>query len=192
MSAYGTLQPLAQSHPLQSSTTYLLRRKNRAQVPAPEQKADFDWTHVAVFHLTAHEAPPELIDVMFEEFSNELERDEARTYPQEKGMTKEDFVAYYFARDVFVGLGMSVKEGVTPFQSTRTLGDARAGRDWKSAVAGFYYVCEFLTICPVIPHRNRITPFFPQIKPNYPGHSSHVWQMLIYSPHPIMTMPTDL
>ena len=95
-----------------------------------------------------HTASPELIDVLFEEFSNELDRDDARTYPQEKGMTKEEFVAYYFARDVFVGIGMCISEEGAQGKSTHTLEDARAGCDWKSAVAGFYYVCDppsFLT-----------------------------------------------
>jgi hypothetical protein len=190
MSAHGMLQPLAQSYTLQGSTIYRLQRKERALGSStPEQKDDSDWTHVAIFHLTAHHTPRELIDVMFEEFSDELNRDDSRTYPQEKGMTKEDFVGYYFARDVFVGLGMSINEEGT--QSLSTLEDARAGRDWKSAVAGFYYVCElpaFLTAFSVVTQRNRI--FSDKAKLSWSLESCP--HFLGYSSHPIMTLFTAL
>lgn len=163
MSAYGTIQPPAKPQVLLSPTIYLISRKTHTRSPSyvkVEPQADLGWTHIAVFHLTSRDAPPELIDVLYEEFAEELERDEARTYPQEKGMTKEEFVAYYFARDVFVGLGLAIDPGKTPYDSSRTLEDARAGRDWKSAVAGFYY-----------------------IKPNYPGHSSHLCNAGFVIPH---------
>jgi hypothetical protein len=179
MSAYGTLQPPAQPHPLQSSTIYRLQRKERALDPStPERKDDSDWTHVAIFHLTAHNTPHELIDVMFEEFSDELDRDDSRTYPQEKGMTKEDFVGYYFARDVFVGLGMSINEEGT--QTLSTLEDARAGRNWNSTVAGFYYVCEsFLATFSIVTQRNPILSDQAKLSrslescPQFLGYSSH-------------------
>lgn len=140
MSAYGPSKPLAKPQVLLSPTLYLIRRKTLPQASSTEQQAEPQWTHVAVFHLTERDAPPALIDALFEEFSEELERDEARTYPQEKGMTKEEFVAYYFARDVFVGLGLAIEADKNPYDSSRTLEDARGARDWKSAVAGFYYV----------------------------------------------------
>ena len=178
MSAYGTVQPLAKPSVILSPTIYLIRRKTLAsssssKPPSSNTVATADGgnlTHVAVFHLTLQTAPPELIDVLFQEFSDELERDETRTYPQEKGMTKDEFVAYYFARDVFVGLGLAIDADTSPYDSSRTLEDAKGGRDWKSALVGFYYVCT--RTLPKIGVR-RLTNS-SQIKPNYPGHSSHV------------------
>ncbi|KAG8816771.1 hypothetical protein FRC17_000179 [Serendipita sp. 399] len=90
---------------------------------------------------------------MYAEFTLELERDLTRTYPQEAGMTKEEFESYFFARDVFVGIGFKDELQDVTISSKQLEGVERAqmGREWMDALAGFYYV-----------------------KPNYPGHSSHI------------------
>lgn len=102
---------------------------------------------------------------MYNEFSSELARDDNRTYPQEAGMTRVEFEAYYFARDVIVALlgvqlerqdgegrgegegegGVSdggPEDGIT-LEHDRgevALERERKGRSWIDCVAGFYYV----------------------------------------------------
>ncbi|GAA5914392.1 hypothetical protein JCM6882_008220 [Rhodosporidiobolus microsporus] len=83
--------------------------------------------------------------------------DEGKTYPQMSRLSTEEFSAYFFAADCFIGLldvatpemgdisaGVDREEGYS-------LESVRAGRDWKECVLGMYYV-----------------------KPNYPGRSSHL------------------
>jgi len=105
-------------------------------------------------------APADLVGAMYTEFATELERDEGRTYPQESPMSRSEFEAYFFARDVIVGIGEEREgEGVDEDEDGRVLEKgganallaAKGERGWADVLAGFYY-----------------------IKPNYPGHSSHV------------------
>jgi len=63
------------------------------------------WTHVSTHHLTLSTAPADLVGVMYAEFAAELGRDDGRTYPQESPMSRSEFEAYFFARDVIVGIG---------------------------------------------------------------------------------------
>lgn len=147
MSAYGALKPVAENKEPLPLTVYALRPRQSTQAtPSTLNTPSASWTHIAVYHLTLARTPKELLAVLYAEFAAELERDIARTYPQEAGMTEEEFKAYFFARDVFVGVGL-VEINVP----RDTIEQARGNREWKDAVAGFYY-----------------------IKPNYPGHSSHI------------------
>ncbi|KAG8749185.1 hypothetical protein FRC14_001621 [Serendipita sp. 396] len=147
MSAYGLLPTLQSTREPLPPTIYTMKAKSS---PDPLRK---NWTHISVHHITLSTAPLDLVKALYKEFSSELERDQARTYPQEAGMTEDEFKSYFFARDAFVGIGFKDGSGDPSIQS-RQLGsveESRIGREWDDAVAGFYYV-----------------------KPNYPGHSSHI------------------
>jgi hypothetical protein len=75
---------------------------------------DDDWMHayIVVYHLVlSTNTPQDLITALYEEFMDELERDENRAYPQEKGMSRAEFEGYFFAQDVLVRVGMKLLEG---------------------------------------------------------------------------------
>ncbi|KAK2463133.1 hypothetical protein APHAL10511_004788 [Amanita phalloides] len=86
--------------------------------------------------------------------------EEGRTYPQEGEMGSEAFEKYFFAGDVFIGI-------INPSESGGSRIDvARGKRSWEECVAGFYYVSAVLY---------RVTSSISmQVKPNYPGRSSHI------------------
>lgn len=173
MSAYGSLPPVTHPKPILAPRLYEVRRKDRNESQITTNSSE--WTHISVHHLTLARAPPALVGLMHEEFGAELERDETRTYPQEAGMTRADFESYYFARDVFVGIGHAfdsysqsqLQSRLEEYNNNQSddkyikeenkevdkdglegnnavimdlLESARAGRDWKDAIAGFYYV----------------------------------------------------
>ncbi|PVF94009.1 hypothetical protein CPB86DRAFT_776850 [Serendipita vermifera] len=196
MSAYGKLPPRSQPQRILLPTIYKLQPKppretatatmgvsngheqlyvstastvNDKDTPNANRS---DWTHTVVYHLVlSTNTPQELVTCLYKEFADELERDENRTYPQEKGMSRDEFEAYFFARDVFVGVGMKVLEveekslvgddgELVVAKRWPTIEDARGERTWKDAISGFYY-----------------------IKPNYPGHSSHICNAGFVIPH---------
>ena len=83
---------------------------------------------------------------MYAEFAAELGRDDGRTYPQESPMSRNEFEAYFFARDVIVGIGEErpgdeedgqVLEGDG---GVNALLVAKGDRNWAEVIAGFYYV----------------------------------------------------
>ena len=83
---------------------------------------------------------------MYAEFAAELGRDDGRTYPQELPMSRSEFEAYFFARDVIVGIGEeragdeadgTVLDGA---RGVNALLAAKGDRTWTDVVAGFYYV----------------------------------------------------
>jgi hypothetical protein len=87
---------------------------------------------------------------MYTEFAAELERDDGRTYPQEAPMSRGEFEAYFFARDVIVGigeerLGDGIEDGnvLEGEGGSGALLTAKGGREWTEVVAGFYYVRRF-------------------------------------------------
>lgn len=84
---------------------------------------------LAVHHMTLRTTPTELIKHMYDIFSAELER--GRTYPQEGPMSEEQFTAYFFSADVFIGL---LGDEGTKVEDTREC------KEWSARVAGFYYV----------------------------------------------------
>jgi hypothetical protein len=82
-----------------------------AAIEDDPSKRTIGWTHTVVYHLVlSTNAPQDLVTAFFEEFVNELERYDNRTYPQEKGMSRAEFEGYFFARDVFVGMDMKLLE----------------------------------------------------------------------------------
>jgi hypothetical protein len=175
MSAYGSLPPRSQPQHILLPTIYKLRPKppqERATAimtvsngqekfsvstttTATEDdlsKMTIGWTHTVVYHLVlSTNTPQDLVTALYEEFADELERDENRTYPQEKGMTRAEFEGYFFARDVFVGVGMRLLEGEeislvgddgesVVGKRWRRIEDASGEREWRDAISGFYYV----------------------------------------------------
>jgi hypothetical protein len=141
MSAYGAIPPRGQSGP--TSPTLWKLRARRVQ----EGQQFLEWTHVTLHHLTLKSASPELVTALFEEFSSELERDQSRTYPQEAGMTRDEFESYFFARDVFVGIGVkmngseNIEMTMVPLEDKESSIESFLGnRKWNEALAGFYYV----------------------------------------------------
>jgi hypothetical protein len=66
-------------------------------------------------------------------------------------MTRAEFEGYFFARDMFVGVGMRLLEGeensVVGDEGESVVGkrwptieDARGEREWKDTISGFYDV----------------------------------------------------
>ncbi|BGP21766.1 hypothetical protein JCM10295v2_000641 [Rhodotorula toruloides] len=110
---------------------------------------------LTVFPVSRKTVPDELLAYLQGVFNDVVE--EGRTYPQMNPLSLDEFAAYFFAADCFVGIldtapadlgdasaGMDRDEGLK-------LESVVAGREWKDCVLGMYYV-----------------------KPNYPGRSSHL------------------
>jgi hypothetical protein len=56
---------------------------------------------MVVYHfILSTNTPQHLVASLYEEFGDELERDENQTYPQEKGTARSEFEGYFFAWDV--------------------------------------------------------------------------------------------
>jgi hypothetical protein len=90
------------------------------------------------------------VGATYTEFAAELERDDGRTYPQEPPMSRSEFEAYFFARDVIVGIGEErpgdgVEDGKVLEEAggVNALLAAKGDRDWTDVIAGFYYVRRF-------------------------------------------------
>jgi len=141
MSAYGSLPPLTGDREPMASRIFRLRPK--------DTNRPISWTHVSTHHLTLSTAPTTLVGAMYAEFAAELGRDEGRTYPQELPMSQSEFEAYFFARDVIVGIGEEragdeadgkVLDGE---RGVRALLVAKGDRNWTDVLAGFYYVRRF-------------------------------------------------
>ncbi|SCZ90396.1 BZ3500_MvSof-1268-A1-R1_Chr1-3g01962 [Microbotryum saponariae] len=166
MSAYGTI-----TRPSTTSVTPPLEPRS-----FPLHDQDPSTKRLTVFPLTRSTVPEEMIGYLLGVFNDVLK--EGRTYPQMGEQSYEQFVSLNWGRkrwggaegwvgkvdwrawgdgtDCFLGL---LDE--TPFDGTipengayrekgLALDTIRAGREWKDAVVGMYY-----------------------IKPNYPGRSSH-------------------
>ncbi|KAK4058169.1 hypothetical protein OIO90_000908 [Microbotryomycetes sp. JL221] len=111
---------------------------------------------LTVFPVTRSSCPEELIEHLRSVFNDVV--DEGRTYPQVGTQSFEQFAAYFFGADCFVGLldeqtpemSKASQTGIERDPTRVTLEGVRAGRDWQQAVLGMYYV-----------------------KPNYPGRASH-------------------
>jgi len=154
MSPYTFSDQLTHAAPLPS----LLYTTTKASNPAV----------VSVHHLTLATAPLDLVALLYAEFASELEN--GFTYPQLGPMSLDEFKAYFFARDVFVGIradprqvqnlnlnlasesdGLPVRLQGDNAGVPKDVEEARNGRGWSECVLGAYYV-----------------------KPNYPGRSSHI------------------
>jgi len=110
--------------------------------------------YISVHHLTltTARALPGFLEYLGAIFVKEIA--DGMTYPQEKDMGQENFEAYFFSADVFVGIiGSTLPRTVTSDseQSNLEIEEEKAGRTWNDCIAGYYY-----------------------IKPNYPGRSSHI------------------
>ena len=134
---------------------------------------------VTVYHLRKEAAQdlPGLVEYLHGTFVNYVE--EGRTYPQEGEMNKETFEGYFFAEDLFLGI-KSIEGAVKEATASETAHDgqevdvtvlnAKGTRSWADTIAGFYYVRMNGYSSEMIEH----SPISFQVKPNYPGRSSHV------------------
>ncbi|KAK4054762.1 hypothetical protein OIV83_000686 [Microbotryomycetes sp. JL201] len=146
MSAYGAA--IQRYPPSTSEPPTLLPRSY--PLPNSTDKA------LTVFPVTRATVSDELVEYLRTVFNDVV--DEGRTYPQVGEQTFEQFAAYFFGADCFVGvLDVQTPEitsatvtGIERDPQQVTLEGVRAGRDWKDCVLGMYY-----------------------IKPNYPGRASH-------------------
>lgn len=174
MSAYGAIvRPSPSDTPLPSTIWPLASANSNAH------------GYLTIHHLTLSTARmlPGLIEHLNIAFAKEVE--DGFTYPQEGEIGKETFEGYFFAADVLVGIigatGRPIVEGT---ELDLDIDGAQAGRTWDDCVAGFYYVSPESS-------RNLADSLKQdQVKPNYPGRSSHVsvhrfypsWYLLIDPP----------
>jgi len=128
MSAYGAITRAKQSDALPP-----------LRLPAPSSD-DPVTSHppppLIVYHLTLTTASPDLVTLLWKEFSDEVER--GTTYPQEGPITREAFESYFFAGDVFVALSLldgDALKGITP-----PITEVKGDRNWEECILGFYYV----------------------------------------------------
>lgn len=170
MSAYGTIaRPTTSTIPI-ASTYWICETRNVHK--ATSERPGPDTLGLTVHHLTlaTARALPGLIEHLYSVFALDIEA--GLTYPQETLDGQEAFESYFFAADVFVGIVCEHISEVVKLDIEQSKGD----RSWQGCVAGFYYVSLF----PVI-HPARLR-YFEQIKPNYPGRSSHVSDILRAEP----------
>ena len=163
MSAYGAI---ARKRP----STFLAPTQWSTRIPG---------LYITTFHLTAAQcATPSLsglVAFMHSEFADEVKA--GRTYPQVSDvpggkLSYEAFMNYFFAEDVIVGIIGHVESG-DGIKDGNELGvdieSVRGNREWRECVGGFYYVSR---VSLMYIRTVSIHPF--QVKPNYPGRSSHV------------------
>ena len=136
-------------------------------------------TYVTIHHLTLGRAATfdGLVSYLHGCFAEEVER--GMTYPQEilqgESYTQTMFEDYFFAGDVLLAIAGSEEmpeRKVDGSEVQITLEEAKNGRSWEECVAGLYYVRILSVIV-----RFAVLIFYCavwQVKPNYPGRSSHV------------------
>jgi len=102
---------------------------------------------ITVFPCTRATVSAELVEYLAAVFNAVV--DEGRTYPQMGTLSIEQFAAYFFAEDCFVGLLDKATDGVRVAGATGldreksyTFEQARAGRSYEEAVLGMF--CEHL------------------------------------------------
>jgi hypothetical protein len=166
MSAYGTITTTFTTTAL--STTLWPTKSHSQSTPS----------YLTLHHLNRARAQnfPGLIECMHSAFAHII--DEGATYPQEtlqgEAYTREAFEAYFLGGDLILGItGSDASLGQTSAGESVELDvdAARAGREWEECVAGFYYVSYDLFFPRMLKIR---TNRYGQVKPNYPGRSSHV------------------
>ena len=183
MSAYGAALHVNKSGPPLPTTRWIAQDKvNRSPIS------------INLYHLTLDMASksPGLVDYLHSVFARIVE--EGKTYPMEvaegEKYSKQAFENYFFAADVIVGVladegsedgvnvdrrdGVSIVSGTNgPFDPSVLSTDGQPPV-WKDRIAGFYYVgFPFLLSYVRGTQHQRFERYF-QIKPNYPGRSSHV------------------
>lgn len=126
---------------------------------------------ITVHHLTLETARalPGLLAYLGRVFAQEVA--DGRTYPQEGAIPQPTFEAYFFAADVFVGVA-----GQTSAPAPEIPADIegeRGSRAWEACIAGYYYVRALTSRSAHTAWRSQLHTR-AQIKPNYPGRSSHV------------------
>lgn len=161
MSAYGAIQR-AESTTLLATTIWPVGNSVGAEASR----------YATIHHLTLTLALQcdGLLDYLHSAFSEEVEG--GLTYPQEGEMNRTAFEAYFFAADVFVAIISSRERHVNTPGTEVDIGveQARGGRSWDICIAGFYYVGLY----PLKLSRTTYQKQIFQVKPNYPGRSSHV------------------
>ncbi|SCV68453.1 BQ2448_574 [Microbotryum intermedium] len=144
MSAYGTIR----RPPTTAATPTLQPRSFPLHDQDPSSK------RLTVFPVTRSTVPEKLIVYLQGVFNDVV--NEGRTYPQMGEQSYEEFAGYFFGTDCFLGLldetlfDEAIPENGVYREQGLALDTIRAGKEWKDAVLGMYY-----------------------IKPNYPGRSSH-------------------
>ncbi|KIO25595.1 hypothetical protein M407DRAFT_75531 [Tulasnella calospora MUT 4182] len=88
--------------------------------------------YLSVHHITLASTPADLEDILYQEFSQEVDR--GNTFPQRSPTSKDHFHSYFFAHDVFVAIQTD-----SPSPGT-TLEDVRAGHQWNDCLQGFFYI----------------------------------------------------
>lgn len=159
MSAYGDIKRLVNDAPL-SSTIWITAALNGNES-----------SYVTVHHLTLPIARqlPGLLTYLGAVFAKEVE--DGLTYPQEGEMGQDTFEAYFFAADVFVGIvGGSPRTDRADAAIELSIEEAQVGRTWEECVAGYYYVGAISYCTDTL----LFALMRVQVKPNYPGRSSHV------------------
>ncbi|KAG8883975.1 hypothetical protein FRB97_005419 [Tulasnella sp. 331] len=133
MSPYGSSEDRPRCTTLLPPFTIPLKASSR-QPPAVTAAPDEPFSLV-IFHVTLDSIPADLIPLLHDEFSAELQR--GNSYPQQGPIDIDAFKAYFFAADVFVGIAVTGQ-----VDTPTTLELARAERSWSSCVWGFYYICN--------------------------------------------------
>jgi hypothetical protein len=165
MSAYGAI-----THPDSGNRIPLASR-----VWLVESSSPSGGQNLTTHHLTLPVARqfPGFIEHLNAVFAKEV--DDGLTYPQEGAIERSAFEDYFFAADVFVAIvGGVAQADRSEIDLELGIEDARSGRAWEECVAGFYYVGNI-----TLSHYGQCwlsfeTKTISQIKPNYPGRSSHV------------------
>jgi hypothetical protein len=174
MSAYGAITGLS-SRPALASTIWPIK---------PSKTSTSRPSYLTLHHLNLSRASelPGLIDRLHSAFAHILE--DGMTYPQEvlegEPYTRAAFDAYFFAGDVIVAIAgqgdwngeLSRIGHIQPVDID--VKQAANGRSWEECVVGFYYVSSGHSNARMIPNLKH-----HQIKPNYPGRSSHVRTLCI-------------
>lgn len=194
MSAYGDIKRVRDGTSLPS--TFWLPEHSREENVKPDQC-------ITIHHLTLETARalPGLLEYLGAVFAKEIE--DGLTYPQEGEMVQNTFEAYFFAADVFVGIvGHSSPRTATASidnaigaptisdisssgnnqpPSRYDISTERGERTWQDSVAGYYYVSKHTRTLRTLQVTEFLTSWYSQIKPNYPGRSSHVRRHAFYA-----------
>lgn len=155
-----------------------------------------------MYHLTLEIAmkSPGLVEYLHSVFAQVVE--DGRTYPMEvaEGETysRQAFERYFFAADVIVGIlvgegggdGFSIerhREVEIVSGTDSQLASSILSKDghpsvWEDVVVGFYYVRRFAQPCSPMKGATDALRILNQVKPNYPGRSSHVRHQLTFAP----------
>jgi len=149
MSAYGDIKRTSSSIPLPPTTWN----------SQPSRVSDGHSGYISVYHLTltTARALPGFLEYLGTIFVKEIE--DGMTYPQEKDMGQDNFEAYFFSADVFVGIIGTLPRIDSEQSNNLEIEEEKAGRTWNDCIAGYYYVGQLFYQFYIIVDRHfeRIT-----------------------------------